>query len=307
MTSRTTNVLGIALALIALLAISSLAIDTTITTGTGVCGVGPPDPDCRIPVSRLCPVCGGSPPPIAGETGGCPRCASMGRIWEYVSIPELATLLRDPPAPPPPPPPPPDDGPPAAIVCREADLLCKSGVFHRPREGHERRVFRVPRTAPLSGFVLEMDVKFGGWVDVSKNHAIAWVHGGPWQGPWNGRVWGYLNLFSPPAAGAGAVHQRVHVRRQAEASNVRRPLAAAVEVGRWYHLLYTYDAGSRSASTVITDSAGGRVAALTVEDDTFVELVPEGEIDVVVGHGPDEAGPEVPTYGWEYANLRITE
>lgn len=184
----------------------------------------------------------------------------------------------------------------------------KPGVFHTPAPGAESQRFEIPMSAAgrFRRIVVEVDVTPGGWRARSEkktNHAVLWLNRGS---KWRGNVFGYVNLFGP-------TRPRVKM-----ANNVGQPAGTMLsqtrtwtaKPGRTYRFRYEYDAANGKVELTVSDA--GKVVAQLAEQATVERIASDPHNDdaqpgffIVFGHPADSAGPEVPTYGWKYADLRV--
>ena len=210
-----------------------------------------------------------------------------------------STLTPPSTTPPPPPPPPPPPTNPSA--CAQDAVFAAEGRFHRPKRGAETWEARV--LAPnktFSQLVLEMDFTHGGWDPAMPegNHAIFWMHR---DERWRGNVYGYVNLFGPPKNFA-----RLGTYIQEDISP-QETKVAVFEPGKTYHVRYILDTASQTGRVILSEG-GQEIARL--RDTGIGNRITTGQdgIRVIVGHPArtaGQAGPEVPTYGWNYSNLCV--
>ena len=198
---------------------------------------------------------------------------------------------------PPPPPPAPSS------ACLPGDAFAAEGVFHRPRR-NGRETWEARVLGPRQRFellILEMDVTLGNWDTNSPegNHAFFWLHR---DERWRNNVYGYLNAFGP---GKNFARLGTNITKDIAPQVTRN---ATFEPGKTYHIRYIVEPKSNTARAIITNAAGREIVRLR---DTgigrFIDTGAQG-LRVIVGHParkPGQAGPEVPTYGWKYANLCV--
>jgi hypothetical protein len=169
------------------------------------------------------------------------------------------------------------------------------GPFHSPAPGAEIAVANLPTTGSFARAVLEVDITFGGWADGAQN--LFWLHRGLCCWPrWPGGIVGYANAQRT----GWRVVSDVGLTERAVASGKWQP-----EVGRPYNVRYDYHAAVGRATLQVWDgrqlvsesSAAIPVGALSPSDGGFMAYF---------GHESAEGhGPERPSYGWTYGNLRI--
>ena len=148
---------------------------------------------------------------------------------------------------------------------------------------------------------VELDIYHGGWnsQNPSGNHSLFWLHRGACCWPsWANNNFGYGNTFGP---------NRNEVRIGSNVGGKHSvPVRVALQPGATYHVEYSYDWIARSIELTLTDKATGQVIK-TPFLDAREPVVTDGSgfFMIYFGHGAHEVGPEVPTYGWEYSNLRV--
>lgn len=171
------------------------------------------------------------------------------------------------------------------------------GPFHSPAPGAEIAVANLPATGAYARAVLEVDITFGGWADGAQS--MFWFHRGLCCWPkWNGGIVGYANV----SQNGWRVVSDVGLTPQKSAAQGKW----SPEVGRVYRMRYDYDAGRGVATFQIWD--GTTLAA------ERAMAIPRGDLGVAGGgfmayFGHESAaghGPERPSYGWTYGNLRVS-
>jgi hypothetical protein len=191
---------------------------------------------------------------------------------------------------------PPSDGPP---VEPGATVLEKPGVFHTPTQGNESKRFNLafPGNPVFSKIILDMDFRHGGWHARSdENHAIFWLNRGT---KWRNNLFGYFNTFGP---GENKVKLSTNVNLN---GGIRaKTVGATLQPGNVYHVHFEYDTNTNVYFAEISQNGQSVVRVTdqptanninTVEQNWFVDF----------GHERGAAGPEVPTYGWDYMNLLV--
>jgi hypothetical protein len=185
--------------------------------------------------------------------------------------------------------------------------LEKEGVFHEPAPGADLVRFEIP-VPPERNFeriIVEVDVTHGGWRaqgGKKTNHAIFWLNRGR---KWRGNVLAYVNVFGP-------TRPRVKM-----ANNIgQSPGVMSAQTDDWkalpghtYRFRYVYDTGQGRVELTVKE--GGKVVA-TLRDKINGSPISgrahndpaPGGFFIVFGHSAGSPGPEVPTHGWTYANLK---
>lgn len=185
-----------------------------------------------------------------------------------------------------------------------AIVFTRDGSIHTPANGNETSSFIVPVSSALSlkRMVIEWDVTPGAFTagKEDKAHALIWVH----RGKFRSNTIANMNAFGTP---------RNEVKNT---TNVDVPPAGLVQVqapfifqqGVTYRLRYVYDAENRQV-TVTISSAGSVLSTLTQAATSAGGRlsIPAAGFFVQFGHTAAQAaeGFEFPTYGWNYANLRV--
>lgn len=192
---------------------------------------------------------------------------------------------------------PPSEGPP---VEPGATVLEVPGVFHVPRQGEESKRFNVafPGNPRFSRIILDMDFVHGGWHPRSdENHGIFWLNRGL---KWRNNLFGYLNVFGP-----GENKLKLSSNAGLGAGNIRaKTVGAALQPGSTYHVHFEYNVNTGTYFAEITEN--GQLVVV-VSDRTTVNNINTTEENWFVdfGHERGAAGPEVPTYNWQYMNLLV--
>ncbi len=176
----------------------------------------------------------------------------------------------------------------------------RPGTFHRPTVGNEAKHFDIPfpGNPTYSRIVLDMDFTHGGWgTPSSANHGIFWLNRGT---RWRSNLFGYFNAFGP-----GTNTIKLSTNAGLAPGAIRAKSAGAVLVpGVTYHVHFEYDTVNNFYEATITQ--GGNFVARVTDIPTVnrINTVEENWF-VVFGHERGAVGPEVPTYGWAYHNLRV--
>ncbi len=185
-------------------------------------------------------------------------------------------------------------------TCPDDALINLEGTLHVATRGNERGIFFADTTPGVvySRISLTMEFTHGGWHQRSAdNHNVFWLNR---TDQWRANVFGYLNLWGPKRNFAKLT------------TNVNLPSAAVQTVqkggvfqeGVTYVVDYVYDTGANFIETVVSVKGGEEVVRMQ-DRPTVKKIVAEDRFMVVFGHGSHEEGPEVPTFGWQYANLCV--
>ena len=175
------------------------------------------------------------------------------------------------------------------------------GLLHTATRQEEKKRLLVPidKRLGLKKMVVEFDVVPGPWHPQSPNgnHALIWVY----RGRFRSNTIANVNAFGP---GKDFVKMNQNVDLPArQVTNAKAPLA--LQRDATYHVRYVYDAAARLATTVVSRD-GAAVATMHMQGtarnrtlDVAAGLVAE------FGHYSGQHGPEVPSWGWRYLNLRV--
>jgi hypothetical protein len=176
------------------------------------------------------------------------------------------------------------------------------GLFHTAttQKPKEQRHITLDRDLSLKRLVLDMDFVPSAWnlTKIPGNHAIFWLY----RGKFRSNTIGNVNAFGPnklTLKAAQNIDLPAHASTQKDGN-------VAWELGRKYHLHYTYDAEHGTVTAEL--SLGGSVVRTLQFDSTAtnrVLTVPANGLIVEFGHYANQEGPEVASFGWQYSNLRI--
>lgn len=188
-----------------------------------------------------------------------------------------------------------------------AVLFTQNGTFHEATPGEPTRIFNipVPGDRTFSRIEVNFDVFNGGWSwEPSANHSLFWLHRGACCWPkWAGNIFGFANAFGPGRneikvatnADMPKFHERVAFRR-----------GVPFLEGHSYHLEYVYDTAGGAFQLIVTED-GQEV--VTVQNAASANVVRSDKSEAfMIYFGHEDAtgvGPERPTYGWKYSNLRV--
>ncbi len=185
---------------------------------------------------------------------------------------------------------------PAGAVCFDAP-----GLVHVPSRGEP--VGRVDFPAPagaMKRFRLSLDVTVGDWFPEEPNgkHLIYWfVVNRNFDMP------GLLYFRGPGKNQAFARHGVGLTHPQK--IKVIKPFTA--RTGRTYHVENDYDMVRGTFKVTVTDLATGEVKATlnSRPNRTGYSVKPNSKFLVDLGFPPDVVDTEVPSYGWQYANVHV--
>ncbi len=182
-------------------------------------------------------------------------------------------------------------------------LFSAPGVFHTPSPGNEKRTFKiaVPTAMSLKKMVIDMDITPGPWnrAKVPGNHALIWLY----RGKFRSNTIANVNAFSPPTSSFKAA-QNINLPAGSDRHDDRKITWVQ---GQKYHIRFTYDAEHGTVTALLT-SLGVTVANVTLQStapSNVLDLSPAVGLTAEFGHYADQSGPEVASYGWQYANLQV--
>lgn len=192
-----------------------------------------------------------------------------------------------------PPPPPPGN----SIV------FTLDGLFHTPTPGHETKqlVVQVPQPLSLRSMTIDWDVTPAAFTPghESANHSLIWV----FRGKNRSNTIANMNTFGPPVS---TIKNTSNVDL-APPTVSAQSTSLAFQQGTLYHIHYVYDAEHATITTTV--STGGVPAATMTQNATAknnILNIPAIGFNVQFGNTAAQAASgEFPTYGWQYANLRI--
>lgn len=188
-----------------------------------------------------------------------------------------------------------------------AVLFTRKGTFHTPTPGNPTKIFNiaVPGEKDFGNVVVDFDFFHAGWfsADPDENHSLFWLHRGACCWPkWKGNITSFANAFGP---GKNQV-KMVSNMNLSGFEKSKGQTNVSLQQGRTYHLHFEYDTNTGVSFMEITDG-GNRVAYVTMST-TVSRLRPDSSAAWMIYFGHENAGthgPERPTYGWKYQDLRV--
>jgi len=182
-------------------------------------------------------------------------------------------------------------------------IFTLSGLFHTPTLGHEIKqlVVQVPQALSLRSMIIDWDITPAAFTagHEAENHSLIWVY----RGKNRSNTIANMNTFGPPRS---TVKNASNVDL-APPSVTAQETSMALQQGTLYHIHYVYDAEHATITTTI--STGGVTAAVMTQNATArnnILTIPAIGFNVQFGNTAAQAASgEWPTYGWQYANLRI--
>lgn len=182
------------------------------------------------------------------------------------------------------------------------------GTFHVADEATPTAEYNIALEGPEFSVVeVELDVTHSGWYsdDPGGLHNVFWLHRGQIGNfTWQGGVLGYVNARGP---GRDLVRTRHDMDApsldEARNFNINN---VVLDDGTEYHWFYRYDV---SADTVTVElSSGGMIIASGTDGPTAASISNnDGGFFIYFGNGTDVElpGPEVPSLGWAFSDLRV--
>lgn len=182
------------------------------------------------------------------------------------------------------------------------------GTFHTADEATPTAEYNIALAgAEFSVVEVELDVAHGGWYpdDPGGLHNIFWLHRGQIGNfTWQGGVLGYVNTRGP---GRDLVRTR-HDMDTASLDDARNFNInnVVLEDATDYHVFYRYDAAA--ALVTVEISTGDMIVASGTDIPTAATIVNnDNGFFIYFGNGTDveQPGPEVPSLGWVFSDLRV--
>ncbi len=188
-----------------------------------------------------------------------------------------------------------------------AVLFTRRGTFHTPTPGNPTKIFNiaVPGDKDFGNVIVDFDFFHGGWygADPDENHSLFWLHRGACCWPkWKGNITSFANAFGP---GKNQV-KMISNMNLSGFNKSKGQTNVSLQQGRTYHLHFEYNTNTGVSFLEITDG-GNRVAYVTMST-TVSRLRPDSSAAWMIYFGHENAaghGPERPTYGWKYQDLRV--
>lgn len=184
----------------------------------------------------------------------------------------------------------------------------QDGTIHTVVKGKEKGVvcIKVPKDLPLSKLVLEWDVTPGPWHTrvPSGNHAMMFLH----RGRFRSNTVANVNAFGPKKSFV-KMNQNVDL---AASKNTNQKLGYELKPNTIYNIRYTYDAANKRVTTELYQN-GALIKSASMEGTARNRvlsvlakgLTDKGSLFAEFGHFAGQHPPEMPSYGWRYANMRV--
>lgn len=182
-------------------------------------------------------------------------------------------------------------------------VFTRSGHIHTatpPNNAKGTVDIPIQKTLALRRMVIECDFIPGPWnpEKVPGNHAIIWLY----RGRFRGNTIANVNAFGPNKHTI-KMNQNVDLGAK-EVTNAE--VGLRLEQGKRYHLRYTYDAGSNVITAEISQG-GTKLKTFTMPGTASGNIltVHPPALNVEFGHFPGQEGPEIPSWGWSYYDLKV--
>jgi hypothetical protein len=158
----------------------------------------------------------------------------------------------------------------------------------------------IQTTLAVKRMVIECDFIPGPWnrEKIPGNHGIIWLY----RGKFRGNTIANVNAFGPNKFTI-KMNQNVDMGAGQVTSN---EAGLQLEQGKRYHVRYTYDATTNQITTEISQ-AGTKLKTFSMPGTTsgHILTVHPPALNVEFGHFPGQEGPEIPSWGWSYYDLRV--
>jgi hypothetical protein len=190
----------------------------------------------------------------------------------------------------------PDPGPGTSVVFQ------KSGLLHTATTSNPKGYVDIPVAAAKSFKKMIIDMEFvpGPWnrEKIPGNHAIIWLY----RGIFRGNTIANVNAFGPNKYTI-KMNQNVDL---GAGQVTTQEVALQLQQGTRYHLHYIYNAVTNVITAEIS-SGGQTLKSMTMTGTAQggVLTVSPPKLNVEFGHFPGQDGPEIPSYGWSYYDLRV--
>lgn len=178
----------------------------------------------------------------------------------------------------------------------------KSGLLHTATTGNPKGKLDIPITTAMSLKKMVIDMEFvpGPWnrEKIPGNHALIWLY----RGRFRGNTVANVNAFGPNKFTV-KMNQNVDLGPGQVTS---QEMGLQLQQGQRYHLHYVYNAATNVISTEV--SSGGKLLKSMSMSGTALNgvlTVEPPKLNVEFGHYPGQEGPEIPSYGWSYYDLRV--
>jgi len=187
-------------------------------------------------------------------------------------------------------------------------VATQSGTIHTAAKEKAKGIVcvKVPRDLAISKLVLEWEVTPGPWStkNPAGSHGMMFLH----RGRFRSNTVANVNGFGPKKSFV-KMNQNVDL---SAATVTSQKIGIALQKGTVYNLRYIYDAASKNVvlelyqgtallkRATMNGTARGRILSVLAKG-----LSDKGALFAELGHFAGQHPPEMPSYGWRYANLRV--
>jgi hypothetical protein len=176
------------------------------------------------------------------------------------------------------------------------------GLLHKAAKGNEKAIIRipVPQTLALRQMTIDWDVTPGPWSTKNRAgaHALIWLY----RGKFRSNTVANVNFYGPNK-NFMKVNQNIDLPQGA---NTNASGNMTLQQGKVYHYHYVYDSAAKAiVVTVAQDGHVLRTVRLPASAANGTLTIPATGLLADFGHFSTQKGPEVPTWGWSYSNLRV--
>lgn len=182
-------------------------------------------------------------------------------------------------------------------------VFTRSGHIHTATPpGNAKGSVDIPiqTTLAVRRMVIECDFIPGPWnkEKIPGNHGIIWLY----RGKFRGNTIANVNAFGPNKYSI-KMNQNVDLGAGDVTSN---EVGLQLEQGRRYHLRYTYNATTNQITAEIS-SGGTKLKTFAMQGTASGSIltVHPPALNVEFGHFPGQEGPEIPSWGWSYHDLKV--
>jgi hypothetical protein len=187
-------------------------------------------------------------------------------------------------------------------------VFTRPGHFHTTIHGRETEAFNIamPAHTTFHRVRVTVDYTHGSWGNPpNSQHSLLWLHRGVWPSArWASNVHGYVNVWGPPG-------NRSRVMINAGRGNVYDGFngpGVQLQQGITYALEYIFDGAANQLRLFIREKDTGAVVSQINGHTYGVPLRTDdtGFFFIYFGHEDHSCcGPERPSYGASWANLRV--
>ncbi len=177
-----------------------------------------------------------------------------------------------------------------------------AGLLHKASKQNEKAILRipVPQALALRQMTIDWDVTPGPWSTKNRAgaHALIWMY----RGKFRSNTVANVNFYGPNK-NFMKVNQNIDLPQGA---NTNASGSMTLTQGKTYHYHYVYDSASKAiVVTVAQDGHVLKTVRLGTSAANGTLTIPAAGLLTDFGHYSTQNGPEVPTWGWSYSNLRV--